>query len=70
MFDVYGNPTTAERTGGGVVFNHMPGGCNVLYMDGHVEFLRYPTGFPITNVDEYGNEDTGVALQISHYGLG
>ena len=23
------------------MFNHVPGGCNVLYMDGHVEFLRY-----------------------------
>jgi prepilin-type N-terminal cleavage/methylation domain-containing protein/prepilin-type processing-associated H-X9-DG protein len=22
-------------------FNHVPGGCNVLYMDGHVKFLRY-----------------------------
>ncbi len=22
-------------------FNHVPGGCNVLYMDGHVSFLRY-----------------------------
>ncbi len=22
-------------------FNHVPGGCNVLYMDGHVEFLRF-----------------------------
>jgi prepilin-type processing-associated H-X9-DG protein len=22
-------------------FNHIPGGCNVLYMDGHVDFLRY-----------------------------
>jgi len=22
-------------------FNHVPGGANVLYMDGHVEFLRY-----------------------------
>ena len=28
-------------------FNHIPGGGNVLYMDGHVEFLRYPGGFPI-----------------------
>lgn len=22
-------------------FNHVPGGCNVLYMDGHVEYLKY-----------------------------
>ena len=22
-------------------FNHVPGGCNVLYLDGHVEFIRY-----------------------------
>ncbi len=29
-------------------FNHVPGGGNVLYMDGHVEFVRYPsTEFPI-----------------------
>lgn len=27
------------------LFNHVPGGANVLYLDGHVEFLRY---------DEYG----------------
>jgi len=24
-------------------YNHVPGGCNVLYLDGHVEFLRYPS---------------------------
>jgi len=24
-------------------FNHVPGGSNVLYMDGHVEFLVYPS---------------------------
>ena len=23
-------------------YNHVPGGCNVLFMDGHVEFERYP----------------------------
>ena len=23
-------------------FNHVPGGCNVLYMDGHVQFVKYP----------------------------
>jgi len=29
-------------------YNHIPGGSNVLYMDGHVEFLRYPSETPIT----------------------
>ncbi len=29
-------------------FNHVPGGANVLYMDGHVEFVRYPSEeFPV-----------------------
>ncbi|MBW7866066.1 MAG: DUF4190 domain-containing protein [Candidatus Hydrogenedentes bacterium] len=28
--------------------NHMPKGGNVLYMDGHVEFLRYPGQWPMT----------------------
>ena len=28
------------------LYNHVPGGGNVLFMDGHVEFIRYPgTGF-------------------------
>jgi prepilin-type N-terminal cleavage/methylation domain-containing protein/prepilin-type processing-associated H-X9-DG protein len=26
-------------------FNHVPGGCNVLYMDGHVEFQKYSGAF-------------------------
>ena len=29
-------------------FNHIPGGSNVLYMDGHVEFVRYPGEPPLT----------------------
>jgi prepilin-type N-terminal cleavage/methylation domain-containing protein/prepilin-type processing-associated H-X9-DG protein len=28
-------------------FNHVPGGSNVLYMDGHVDFERYPGDFPV-----------------------
>ena len=29
-------------------FNHIPGGSNVLYMDGHVEFIKYPSeDFPV-----------------------
>ena len=31
-------------------FNHVPGGCNVLFMDGHAEFLKYPnTKWPVTS---------------------
>ncbi len=30
-------------------FAHVPGGANVLYLDGHVEFLRYPADtFPVS----------------------
>ena len=29
-------------------FNHIPGGGNALYMDGHAAFLRYPTTHPIS----------------------
>ena len=33
-------------------FNHIPGGANVLFMDGHVEFLRFPgESFPMTRAD-------------------
>jgi len=31
-------------------FNHIPGGANVLYMDGHVEFIKYPGKFPLTQL--------------------
>ena len=29
-------------------YNHVPGGSNVLYMDGHVEFVRYPALAPVS----------------------
>jgi prepilin-type N-terminal cleavage/methylation domain-containing protein/prepilin-type processing-associated H-X9-DG protein len=32
--------------GGVTTFNHVPGGGNCLYMDGHVEWLRWPSKFP------------------------
>jgi prepilin-type N-terminal cleavage/methylation domain-containing protein/prepilin-type processing-associated H-X9-DG protein len=31
-------------------FSHVPGGSNVLYMDGHVEFMRYPSVWPLTRL--------------------
>jgi len=32
-------------------FNHIPGGANILFMDGHVEFGRWPTGSPAPTVE-------------------
>ncbi len=34
----------------GQEFNHQPGGSNVLWMDGHVTFVRYPTQWPVNQV--------------------
>jgi len=30
------------------LYNHVPGGGNVLYMDGHVQFLKYPDKYPVS----------------------
>ena len=38
MMDQMGTGNAAHK------FNHIPGGCNVLYMDGHAEFVRYIGG--------------------------
>ncbi len=44
MWDVISSDDSNYST-----FNHIPGGCNVLYMDGHVQFHRYPSqSFPVT----------------------
>lgn len=34
--------------GGGVGYNHVPGGCNTLYLDGHVAYVRQGEEFPAT----------------------
>ncbi len=43
-------------------FNHVPGGCNVLFMDGHVEFIKYPGKYPVTKFAAFehlsANDDT------------
>ncbi len=42
--------------GGAETFNHVPGGGNCLYMDGHVEWLTWPSKFPA--------DITGVLLSL------
>ena len=40
MMDLFGN------VGGIQLFNHVPGGCNVLFMDGHVDWIPYVSPSP------------------------
>jgi len=39
--------TVADEKSGIARFNHVPGGSNILYMDGHVEFMKYGKEYPI-----------------------
>jgi len=48
LLDGFANAYMSEETGGGnryvqsvETFNHVPGGSNVLYADGHVEWVKY-----------------------------
>ena len=43
MWDMVSTSTSST-----VQFNHIPGGANTLFMDGHVQFNRYPDEFPAT----------------------
>ncbi len=40
--------------------NHVPGGANVLFMDGHVRFLRYPSEWPIA----YGMVNLQIGMEM------
>ncbi len=49
---------------GGVSFNHVPGGGNVLYLDGHTEFMKYQKDgpFPMN-----GSFATLVSLVVNYF---
>ncbi len=42
-------------------FNHVPGGCNVVFLDGHVEYIQWPQGSPEPTVALGGFEGFPVA---------
>lgn len=63
MWDVFGSNEFSDTSAGAAGFNHIPGGSNVLYFDGHVEYIRYPTSFPLL-------DDEQLVKETSHHGLG
>jgi len=79
MWDAWSPQITyyAEAVGGdaGVArYNHVPGGSNVLYLDGHTEFLKYGDRFPVLKVEtispsSYARAATEVSLCAYHYFL-
>ena len=53
MFDIINSTGAVDEAAGlnyAYTTNHIPGGSNVLFMDGHVEFVKYPGKFPMTSV--------------------
>lgn len=63
MWDVFGSNEFDDSGDGMVGYNHVPGGSNVLYLDGHAAFVKYKEGFPL-------NGDEQVVKEMSHHGLG
>ncbi len=48
MMDSLGHATGAGHYGSdSLLFNHIPGGSNILYMDGHVRFVRLDSESPL-----------------------
>lgn len=62
QWDSIGSLASSAQTAGATVFNHIPGGGNVLYMDGHVEYVKYPDRFPYLS-------DSRLLTEMSHFGL-
>lgn len=72
MWDAWGNTANQHEgyTGpdqGTLRFNHIPGGSNVLYMDGHVEWVRYGEKYPVAVLDETNSHPNALG-RGSHVG--
>ena len=50
-------------------FNHIPGGSNVLYMDGHVDFIRYIAEEPYGSGGSTAPVNEGIAYVIGEVGF-
>ena len=71
MFDAWSDKGIWDAVGrsesGVAKFNHVPGGSNVLYMDGHVEFVRYKSKYPLANSNQLGPNNGAIGNNLSHW---
>ncbi len=67
MFDAWGVSNTNVNLSAIGAFNHVPGGSNVLYMDGHVEFLKYDQGPPVADRPKGGVRPGSFGAFLSWY---
>ena len=72
MFDAWadGNVFLSGGTDTAAVarFNHVPGGSNVLYADGHVSFVKYQEGPPCISKGPNGSLINLISQFINRYG--
>jgi len=54
MADAFESGSVGNTVGPGDT-NHIPGGSNVLFMDGHVEFTKFPGRFPVNSLGAFVN---------------
>ena len=45
-------------------FNHVPGGANVLWMDGHTTFEKFPGIFPVNRIWVHSAYSMGAAFEL------
>jgi len=77
MWDTWGDTSKnvgdvpmPDPSAGVVIFNHIPGGCNVLFMDGHVEFIKHKVKYPVCDnpPGTYGEGFSGFCAMGAGFG--
>jgi prepilin-type processing-associated H-X9-DG protein len=71
MWDAWGGVGEIQAGGGNddmvqgtMRTNHVPGGSNALFMDGHVEFVRYGSDYPVKAATSTGKSPNDFVLRM------
>lgn len=66
MWDVWSNTNKGSGTTGAPLMNHIPGGSNVMYLDGHVQFVKYKSEYPVRNATSGTGQNFSNDLTFGH----